>query len=76
MVANVRAQEKGIGRGMKASKEALCGVLEALEQWKRRDEQAWVEHQTDKVLRLIERLNDLKGVLATSDPSTRRMGTA
>ncbi len=68
LVAGVRAQEKGIGRGMKASKEALCGVLEALEQWTQRNERSWADLQADKVARLIERLSHLEGVVAASVP--------
>lgn len=70
LVAGVKAQDKGIGRGMKASKEALCGVIAAIEHWKVRNERTWADHQTDKVLRLIERLDRLEGVVATSEPDT------
>ncbi len=70
LVAGVRAQDKGIGRGMKASKEALCGVIEALEQWKDRNERLWADRQADKVSRLIERLDPLAGVVAASEPDT------
>lgn len=68
LVAGVRAQDKGIGRGMKASKEAVCGVIAALEHWKDRDERSWADRQTDKVSRFVERLNQLEGVVATSEP--------
>jgi len=70
LVAGVRAQDKGIGRGMKASKEALCGVIEAFERWKVRNERSWADDQADKVSRLIERLGRLAGVVATSEPDT------
>ena len=68
LVAAVRAQDKGIGRGMKASKEALAGVLAVLEHWSGRDAQRWAEQQTDKVHHLIDRLDKLDGVTATSEP--------
>lgn len=70
LVAGVRAQDKGIGRGMKASKEALCGVIAALEHWKNRDERSWAGQQADKVSRFVERLNQLESVVATSEPDT------
>lgn len=68
LVAGVRAQDKGIGRGMKASKEALVGVLAALAQWTAIDERAWADRQTEKVSRLVEELNRLDGVDAESVP--------
>ncbi len=68
LVAAVRAQDKGIGRGMKASKEALYGVLAALEQWKVRNVRSWADGQAEKVGRLVESMNMLEGVSATSEP--------
>jgi L-seryl-tRNA(Ser) seleniumtransferase len=71
MVAAVRAQDKGIGRGMKATKEAIFGVLAALEERDRLDLPAWRRAQADKVTRFIERVGRLSGLRATvaSDPT-------
>jgi seryl-tRNA(Sec) selenium transferase len=43
------AQEKGIGRGMKASKEALAGAIAALEARDGWDAAAWAADQAEKV---------------------------
>lgn len=71
LIKAVRAQEKGIGRGMKASKEALCGVLAALEERARFDIAAWSREQTEKVNWLKGRLEGLPGVRAEAvmDPA-------
>jgi seryl-tRNA(Sec) selenium transferase len=45
----IRAQEKGIGRGMKASKEALAGTIAALEARDGWDAAAWAADQAEKV---------------------------
>lgn len=68
LIAAVKAQEKGIGRGMKASKEALAGVIAAFDHWRARNETAWTDCQTDKVHRMVERLGRLDGVTATREP--------
>lgn len=67
LVAAVRAQDKGIGRGMKASKEALAGVIAALEQWAEADMQSWTDRQADKVRGFIERIGPLPGVTASTE---------
>lgn len=71
MVHAVRAQEKGIGRAMKPTKEAICGVLAAIEEREQTDLGAWREHQEKKVASFVERANALPGVQAASvaDPS-------
>ncbi len=70
LVSAVRAQDRGIGRGMKASKEALCGVIEAIEQWRLRNDQLWAKDQVDKVNRFVHRLDKLHGVTAISEPDS------
>jgi seryl-tRNA(Sec) selenium transferase len=41
LVQAVRAQEKGIGRVMKPTKEAIVGVIAALEEWQAFDRMKW-----------------------------------
>ncbi|MCQ4214225.1 aminotransferase class V-fold PLP-dependent enzyme [Streptomyces longispororuber] len=61
-VRAVRAQEKGIGRAMKAGKEAVIGVVEALGLRAELDQVAWRRAQTDKVARFVARVSALPGV--------------
>ncbi|WP_372348141.1 aminotransferase class V-fold PLP-dependent enzyme [Streptomyces sp. KL116D] len=70
-VRAVRAQEKGIGRAMKASKEAVIGVVEALRLRAELDRVAWRRAQTDKVARFAARVSALPGVAGTvvDDPT-------
>ena len=68
LVQAVRAQERGIGRCMKASKEAVFGVLAALEQRRAWSEGRWSEDQSGKLARFIEAANRLPGVAARSVP--------
>ncbi|MBB5980958.1 aminotransferase class V-fold PLP-dependent enzyme [Kribbella solani] len=49
LVQAVRAQEKGIGRVMKPSKEAIVGVLAALEEWQAFDRVKWEADELAKV---------------------------
>lgn len=67
MVGAVRAQEKGIGRAMKASKEAVIGVLTALRVRQELDLDAWRREQADKVARFVERAGTLPGITASAD---------
>ena len=60
----VRAQEKGIGRGMKASKEAIFGVLAAMEDRSRLDLVAWQQTEDDKVNAFIQRAGMITGLSA------------
>ena len=68
LVAAVRAQEKGIGRGMKASKEAIIGALAACEERSAEDTPAWAEMQAQKLPGFIERANAFHGVNAFTVP--------
>ncbi|GAA2298681.1 aminotransferase class V-fold PLP-dependent enzyme [Streptomyces kunmingensis] len=70
-VTAVRAQEKGIGRAMKAGKEAVLGVLAALQVRRDTDLGAWQRAQTDKAARFVERAGALPGIRAAlaSDPT-------
>ncbi|ERJ19179.1 L-seryl-tRNA selenium transferase protein [Salinisphaera shabanensis E1L3A] len=70
-VAACRAQEKGIGRGMKASKEALCGVLAALEERAALDRDDWRDEQARKVAWFLDQMQPVQSIVATEwpDPS-------
>ncbi|HET6986734.1 MAG TPA: threonine aldolase, partial [Kribbella sp.] len=50
LVQAVRAQEKGIGRVMKPTKEAIIGVIAALEEWQALDRMKWEADELAKVL--------------------------
>lgn len=68
-----RAQEHGIGRAMKASKEAIFGVLAALEERARLSLDDWRAEQADKVAWFIERANRLDGIHASELPDPAGM---
>ena len=48
LVQAVRAQEKGIGRVMKPTKEAIIGVIAALEEWQALDRMKWEADELSK----------------------------
>jgi L-seryl-tRNA(Ser) seleniumtransferase len=56
-VEALRAQEKGIGRGMKAGKEAVAGVLAALQYRHDLDMAAWAREQDDNARAFASELN-------------------
>ena len=60
-----RAQERGIGRAMKATKEAILGVLAALEERRQLDLDSWRTEQQRKVAWFLERANRIRGIHAT-----------
>lgn len=67
-VERFRAQEVGIGRGMKPSKEAIFGVLAALEERQALDLMAWRGLQDDKVEMALALLGACPGIQATAEP--------
>ncbi|WP_037568809.1 aminotransferase class V-fold PLP-dependent enzyme [Phaeacidiphilus oryzae] len=70
LIAAVRAQEKGIGRGMKATKEAILGVLAALRlsrEGSADDPGAW-RKQAERVARFAQRAAELPGIEAAAAP--------
>jgi uncharacterized pyridoxal phosphate-dependent enzyme len=71
LVDAVRAQQKGIGRSMKPSKEAIVGVLAAIEERQRLDLSGWQEAQDRKVSAFVARADRIKGVDARceADPA-------
>lgn len=68
LVAALRAQEKGIGRAMKASKEAIAGVLAAIEEREALDPVAWRAGQERKLARFLEGATALPGMVAEAEP--------
>jgi uncharacterized pyridoxal phosphate-dependent enzyme len=71
LVDAVRAQQKGIGRSMKPSKEAIVGVLAAIEERQRLDLPGWREDQDRKVSAFVARAGRIKGIVARceADPA-------
>jgi uncharacterized pyridoxal phosphate-dependent enzyme len=57
-----RAQERGIGRAMKATKEALLGLLAALEAREQEDGQAWQARERARARRVAARIDALPGL--------------
>ena len=70
LVQACRAQERGIGRGMKASKEALVGVLAALEEREALDLPAWQAEQSRKVAWFVDQVRGVSGIAASSLPDS------
>lgn len=66
-----RAQERGIGRAMKASKEAIVGLIAAIEERRGMDTGEWSRLQARKVSEFVERCASLAGIeaWAQADPS-------
>lgn len=71
MVAPVtafRAQETGIGRGMKASKEAIIGLLAAVRERGDEDLDAWRESKAAEAETFAADLDGLNGIAAKTVP--------
>ncbi len=68
LVDAVYLQNRGIGRGMKAGKEAIVGAIAALEFRMSEDIAAWTAEQDRKVALILDRLTDLPGVRLSVDP--------
>ncbi|MBA4265752.1 MAG: threonine aldolase [Comamonadaceae bacterium] len=67
-VERFRAQEVGVGRAMKPSKEAIVGVLAALEERQAQDPHAWRQEQDRKVAMAVALLGHCPGIHATAEP--------
>ena len=65
------AQERGIGRAMKPSKEALAGVWAALQERRSMDRPAWQDAQRRKVRALNEALDGVPGLHAVGTPDAQ-----
>ncbi|WP_394747437.1 aminotransferase class V-fold PLP-dependent enzyme [Spongiimicrobium salis] len=70
-VAAVLANEKGIGRAMKATKEVIVGVLAAIEARQQLDLPEWQQEQGQKVADFVTKVGDIPGLQATAvkDPT-------
>ncbi|TCO44096.1 L-seryl-tRNA(Ser) seleniumtransferase [Kribbella antiqua] len=68
LVQAVRAQEKGIGRVMKPTKEAVIGVLAALEEWQAFDRMKWEADELAKVVSFAAAAGEIPGVTAEVVP--------
>jgi uncharacterized pyridoxal phosphate-dependent enzyme len=68
LVQACRAHERGIGRAMKASKEAIVGVLAALEERQELDMAAWQAEQDRKVHWFVMQMAGIAGIDASAMP--------
>jgi len=67
LVDAVYLQNRGIGRAMKAGKEAIIGAMAALEYRNSEDMEAWTAEQDRKVKLILEKLSDLPGLALSVD---------
>jgi uncharacterized pyridoxal phosphate-dependent enzyme len=63
-----RAHERGIGRAMKPTKEAILGVLAALHERHELDQNAWRAEQARKVDIFLSKANRIPGIRAQELP--------
>lgn len=68
LVEAVYLQNRGIGRPMKAGKEAIVGAMAALEYRNRQDVAAWSAEQDRKLQLILGRLSDVPGLALSVDP--------
>ena len=68
LVDAVLLQNRGIGRGMKAGKEAVFGAMAALEYRMAEDLPAWTAEQDRKVCKIVEMLAGVPGLTLSVDP--------
>ena len=73
LVETCLAHERGIGRAMKATKEAILGVLAALQERRQLDLEAWRAEQSRKVDWFVQRANRIHGIHATGLPDPAGM---
>ena len=72
-IDSVKSQAKGIGRGMKASKEAIVGVLAALQERFELDLPRWKAKQEDKVNLFAAKLANVPGIQVRLDPDPTQL---
>lgn len=65
LLSSVRAQFKGIGRGMKPSKEAILGSLSAIRERKDWSVASWTQRIMEKNRMLISMLKEATGIVPT-----------
>jgi uncharacterized pyridoxal phosphate-dependent enzyme len=68
LVDAVYLQNKGIGRPMKAGKEAIVGAMAAMQYRIRQDIEAWTAEQDRKVKVILDRLKNIPGLALSVDP--------
>ena len=67
LVDSLYLQNRGIGRPMKAGKEAIVGALAALRYRQREDVSAWTAEQDRKVAMILDRLQDIDQIQLSVD---------
>jgi L-seryl-tRNA(Ser) seleniumtransferase len=67
LVEAVYLQNRGIGRPMKAGKEAIIGAMAALQYREQQDVAAWTAEQDRKVELILSRLANINGLTLTID---------
>ena len=67
LIDAVYMQNRGIGRPMKAGKEAILGAMAALEYREGQDIAAWAAEQDRKVQLILDKLSDVAGLSLTVD---------
>lgn len=65
LIGYCKLQYKGIGRAMKVGKENMMGLLKALEIYSQRDHQQESQVNREKMLWLVEEINQIEGLKAT-----------
>jgi L-seryl-tRNA(Ser) seleniumtransferase len=68
LVRHAFLQNMGIGRGMKAGKESIAGVMAALEAWETRDHEGVRERETSYLQLWKQALDGRPGVTALIEP--------
>ncbi|MFP6769930.1 MAG: aminotransferase class V-fold PLP-dependent enzyme [Planctomycetaceae bacterium] len=68
LIDAVYLQNRGIGRGMKAGKEAIFGAIAALEFRMKQDIAAWTAEQDRKVQLILDQLAGTNGLQLSVDP--------
>ena len=68
LVDAVYLQNRGIGRAMKAGKEAITGAMAALEYRMSQDMPAWTEEQDRRVRAIVDRLSTVPGLALSVEP--------
>ena len=61
-------QNQGIGRGMKPGKEAIFGVIAAMELYMERDLEEWTAGEQRKLDIILQRLGDVRGLSLSLSP--------